>query len=300
MDTLLVTGSNGLLGTKLLKRARGMFNVVGSSQRPANNLSAGPFEFRQADIRDATAVSRVLNEVRPHVVVHTAAMTNVDACELQPALASEINVNGTENVVNACKQVDAQLVFISTDYVFSGDTGPYDEEAATEPLSVYGKTKLAAEQLVQHHSDYYCIARTSTLYGYTPAARPNFVTWLLAELRAGNPVAVVTDQVSSPTLADNLAEMVLALAAKDAKGLFHTAGAEWLSRYDFALKIASCFSLDAALIKPGNSEEVPQAAPRPHHSGLLTHRLTTELGVHPLTVEEGLLAMRAQMEAFGR
>lgn len=297
MDTLLITGSNGLLGAKLIQQTLGSYNVVGLSQRPCSNRYLGAFQFYQADIRDQRAVSAVVSAVRPQVVVHTAAMTNVDACELRPEEAWAVNVVGAEHLARAAREAGAYLIFLSTDYVFAGDQGPYGESDPSQPLSVYGKTKLAAEVVAAAQCPDSCIARTSTLYGYTPTARPNFVTWLIGELRAGNPVTAVTDQVTSPTLADNLAEMLLAMAAKHLNGLYHAAGSEWLSRYDFALHIARCFDLKAGLIHPGDGEALRQAAPRPRHSGLVTRCVAEDTGVQPLPVHAGLLVMRRQMEA---
>ena len=300
MDTLLVTGSNGLLGSRLIRQALGTYRVVALSRRLAANHYSDCFEFRQVDIRDAAAVLELCREVQPRAVLHTAAMTDVDACEQSSQEAWDVNVRGTENVARACRSVEARLVFLSTDYVFSGADGPYSEEDQPHPVSVYGRTKLAGERLVADICADHCIARTSTLYGYQEGARPNFVTWLVDRLRQGEAATVVTDQISSPTFVDSLAEMVLAMASGDAHGLYHSTGAEWLSRYDFALRIARCFGLDADLVRPGVTASLRQPAQRPRHSGLRTSRVIEELGVRPLTVDEGLAALRAQMEASGQ
>src|SRR3972149_10715097 len=136
MDTLLVTGSNGLLGIRLIRQALGTYRVVALSRRPATNHYSGCYQFRQVDIRDAAAVLELCQEVQPRAVLHTAAMTDVDGCELRPEEAWDVNVQGTENVARACRSVEARLVFVSTDYVFSGEDGPSSGEDDSHPLSV--------------------------------------------------------------------------------------------------------------------------------------------------------------------
>ena len=297
MDTLLVTGSNGLLGATIIQQAKGAYRVVALSQHPSAGGAVGAGAFYQADIRDSSRIEDIVAQVRPRAIVHTAAMTSVDGCELQPEEAWGINVAGTENVARAAQGVPTRLIFLSTDYVFSGDRGPYVEGDDPQPLSVYGRTKLEAERLVAELCPDHCIARTSVLYGCVPGTRPNFVTWLLEELRGDKAVTAVTDQVSSPTLVDNLAKMVLAMVAGDAHGVYHAVGAEWLSRYDFALRVARLFELDPALVRPGQTPALKQPALRPRHSGLSVHRVPEELGVRPLGVDQGLQALRAQTEA---
>lgn len=296
MDTLLVTGSTGLTALKVLQQATGSYNVVLLGRTPPPAAATGAYQYWQADLRHEAAIDEVMVAARPQVIIHTAAMTDVDLCEREPKEAWEVNVEGTRHLAWAAQSANAHLVFVSTDYVFSGDHGPYREEDATHPRSVYGQSKLAAEQVVRELCPDVCIARTSTLYGAAPGVRSNFVTWLLGQLQEGRPVTVVTDQVSSPTLADNLAEMLLALAAKGASGAYHTVGGQWLSRYEFACVIAECFGLDAGLIRPGASAELGQSAPRPAHSGLITEKVARETGVRPLKVAEALHVFRRQLQ----
>ena len=299
MARLLITGSNGLLGTALVSHAAAAHEVVGTSASPPSGVFQ-PLRFYQADIRDADAMQAVMNEVRPTAVLHTAAMTNVDACELDPELAYAVNVEGTKHVARAARDVGAKLIALSSDYVFSGERGPYDEEDPVGPISVYGRTKLGAEEAVRESGVDYCIARTSVLFGWYMGARVNFVTWLIDTLRAGREANIVTDQTNAPTLTDNAAEMLLALVEQDAQGVFHTAGGEWLSRYDFALRIAERFALDASLIRPILSADLQQPARRPVHSGLRVTKVAQVTGVRPMSVTEALDALRQQMAAAGR
>ena len=297
---LLITGTNGLLGGKLLERAAGRYHLTGLSAGPPVTGPYDGFTFHQVDVRDREAVIRTVQTERPDVVVHTAAMTNVDGCERDPETAWNVNAMGSMNVADACALTGARLVLLSTDYVFDGEHGPYREDDRPRAISAYGRSKLAAEQTVAAVCEDYAIARTSVLYGLAPNARTNFVTWLIGELRAGNQVKVVTDQTSSPTLADNLAAMVLALAEGDAQGVFHTCGADWLSRYEMALHIVRLFHLDGGLITPIETEELRQPAPRPKHSGMVAERILAETGVKPLTTGEGLALFKQQWETASR
>ena len=299
MARLLITGSNGLLGATLVRHAATAHEVVGTSAAPPKGVFQ-PLRFYQADIRNADAVQEVLEKVRPAAVLHTAAMTNVDACELNPKLAYAVNVEGTKHVARAARDVGAKLIAVSSDYVFSGERGPYDEEDAVGPISVYGRTKLQAEEAVRESGVDYCIARTSVLFGWYMGARVNFVTWLIDTLRAGREANIVTDQTNAPTLTDNAAEMLLGLVKQDVQGVFHTAGGEWLSRYDFARRIAERFALDVSLIRPVLSADLRQPARRPVHSGLRVDKVERVTRVRPMSVTEALDYLRQRMEAAER
>lgn len=298
METLLITGSNGLLGAKLIEQAVGRYSVVGLSRQPSiHPPPTACFTFHQLDIGDGAGITSLFQQLQPSTVIHTAAMTNVDDCELRPQEAWDVNTAGTENVARASRDVGAHLLFISTDYVFSGERGPYREEDPSDPISVYGRTKLEAEKIVSSLCPDAVIARTSTLFGRAPGARPNFVTWLVEALSNGQQATVVTDQTSSPTLADHLATMLLTMAERRISGVYHTVGAEWLSRYDFALRICRTFGLDPSLIVPGATYGLQQAAPRPRHSGLVTQRLQhLRLGIQPLSVDEALARFKRDLE----
>src|SRR5439155_540902 len=223
---------------------------VSASRQPCSNGFLGAFDFFPVDVADAPATKELLERVRPRRVIHTAAMTDVDGCERAPEAAWRANVDGAESVARACRAVGAHLVHLSTEYVFDGRAGPYSEDDPTNPISVYGRTKLESEMIVRELCPSAAIARTTVLYGYASNARPNFVTWLIGQLRAGRAVRVVDDQIGSPTLADNLAEMCLALALGRAGGVYHTVGADRIDRFSFARLVAEVFRLDAGLIGP--------------------------------------------------
>jgi dTDP-4-dehydrorhamnose reductase len=241
-------------------------------------------------------VDALLAIARPDVVVHTAAMTDVDGCERQPEAARLANVVAAENVARACRVVGAHLVHLSTEYVFDGLAGPYGEDDRPNPISVYGRTKLDSEAAVLEHCRNAAIARTTVLYGHAPNVRPNFVTWLVGQLRAGRPVRVVDDQIGSPTLADNLAEMCLALALGRARGIYNTVGADVLDRHAFSLLAAEAFGLDPSPISPASTASLAQAAPRPLRAGLRMDKLRRDFPDVPiLGARAGLERLRAQL-----
>jgi dTDP-4-dehydrorhamnose reductase len=299
---ILVTGSNGLLGTKVLERllAQGTDRPLAASRNERANGYLGELPFWALDVADAGSVERVLDEARPDAVVHTAALTNVDGCERDRDLARAINTDGTGNVARACAARGLRLVHLSTEYVFDGATGPYREDDPVNPLGWYAKTKEAGERQVMAAGGNWSIARTTIIYGYAPHVRANFVLWLIGQLKDGKRVRIVHDQIGSPTLADNLAEMVLALARSDVGGVFNTVGADVMSRIDFARQIAEAFGLDAGLIDPISTAELGQPAPRPLRAGLLMVRFrSTFPDVPVLSVAESLAVLKRQVEQAG-
>ena len=299
---VLVTGSNGLLGTKLLERliADPAAEPLGASRGERANAYLGDIPFWQLDVTDAAAVERVLDAARPDAVVHTAALTDVDGCERQRDLAEAINRDGAANVARACAARGVRLVHLSTEYVFDGAAGPYREDDRTNPLGWYATTKHAGEQAVIASGGSWAVARTTIIYGYAPHVRANFVLWLLGRLRAGERANIVDDQVGSPTFADNLAEMTLALAASDRVGIFNTVGADVMSRYAFARVVAETFGLDPDLLDPISTASLNQLAPRPLRAGLLMDRFRAAFPTVPvLSAAEGLAALRDQLPPTG-
>jgi dTDP-4-dehydrorhamnose reductase len=298
---VLVTGSNGLLGTTVLERllrADGAAEPLAASRGESTNRYLGAFPFWRLDVTDQAAVERVLDEARPNAVIHTAAMTDVDDAERRRDEAWAINADGTAHVARACAARGVHLVYLSTEYVFDGEDGPYAEDAPTNPLGWYARTKRAGELAVAAAGGSWTVARSTVLYGYAPHLRPNFVLWLLRQLRAGEVVPVVHDQVGSPTLADNLAEMVLALAASRARGVYNTVGATILSRYDFARLAAETFELDPDLVTPISTASLAQPAPRPLRAGLKMDRFRAAFPDVPiLSAGEGLARLRDQLRA---
>ncbi len=299
---VLVTGSNGLVGTKVLERLvrDAGAEPLGAYHQSRGNDYLGTFPSWTLDVTDAANVARVLDEARPDAVVHTAAFTNVDAAERERERAQALNADAAGHVARACAARGIRLVHLSTEYVFDGAAGPYRESDPINPQGWYAETKAAGEQQVIEAGGSYAIARTTVVYGYAPHVRANFVLWLVGQLRAGERVRIVDDQVGSPTLAENLAEMVLALADSREQGIFHTAGADVISRFAFSEQVARTFGLDAALMDPITTAALNQPAPRPLKAGLLMDKFRAAFPSVPvLSVAEGLAVVRDQFEQAG-
>jgi len=282
---VIVTGSSGLLGRSLVKVLKDRHEVVGMSRHAAGGRNQIAVDIVQ---KQETVESIV--KAGPHVVVHTAAQTNVDQCETERALARRINVEGTANVAEGCARAKAKLIFISTDYVFDGARGNYGEDDQPNPINFYGLTKLEAERIVATASPSSLIVRTGVLYGWHPS-RLNFATWTLNGLREHQQLRVATDHVNSPTFTDNLAEAIRLAIERNIEGLFHVAGSQRISRFDFALKIARRFNLDESLLVPAEMQDLKWIARRPRDSSLRVGKAEKELGIALFGVDRGLEEM---------
>ncbi len=233
--------------------------------------------------------------MKPDVVVHAATLTDVDKCETNKELAWKVNVEGTKNIIEAAKAAGSFVIYISTDYVFSGEKGNYKEDATPAPIQYYGLTKLIAEEIVKTQAEYF-IARPSVIYGSTPAAgKVNFVLWVIETLRKGERVKIVTDQWNTPTLNTNLAEMTLEVIERRLTGTFHLCGGTRVSRFEFTQQIAEVFDLDKSLIDTALSSQFTWPAKRPMDSSLDTAKANQMLKHKPLKMSEALKQLKLEL-----
>ncbi|MBX5327188.1 MAG: dTDP-4-dehydrorhamnose reductase [Candidatus Bathyarchaeia archaeon] len=289
MEKIIITGASGLLGSKLVETTKRFYEVT-----PTHSGAPLFTNSIRMDVTDFNQVSEVFNRIQPEFVVHTAAMTNVDRCETDKKNAWKINVQGTENVAKMCAKYAAKLVYVSTDYVFDGEKGLYSEDDATAPINYYGLTKLEGENKVKQYCKDYVIARTSVLYGWHER-KPNFATWVINSLRNNMPITVVDDHFNSPTLADNLAEIILETLQKNLTGTYHTAGDERISRYDFAKTIANTFLLNEELITPTKMSQLKAwVAKRPRDSSLSVNKAKETLKTRLMNIKESLTRLKEQ------
>ncbi|MDO7885205.1 SDR family oxidoreductase [Hymenobacter cheonanensis] len=297
---ILLTGSNGLLGQKLvalLHQAPGVELVA--TARGANRLATSypTLHFVPLDVTDLAQVQQVLARQRPTHVIHTAAMTQVDDCELNQADCWTQNVTAVAHLAATCAQLDVHLTHLSTDFIFNGTEALLSEEALPDPISHYGASKLAAEQVVQSTVGLrWAIARTVLVYGTTLAGgRSNLVLWVYNSLRNQQAIKVVSDQWRTPTLAEDLAQGCWLLARQSAQGIFHLSGRELLTPYQMAQQVAAAFQLDATLVKQVDSQTFTQAARRPPRTGFRIAKAERELGYRPHSFTEGLALVQRQL-----
>jgi dTDP-4-dehydrorhamnose reductase len=290
---LLITGASGLYGSKLAKLATERNHKVFSGYSQNQTYSGIPLQF---DVSNRNSTRRAFKEAKPEVVVHAAALTDVDKCETSKGLAWRINVEGTKNITEEAQQSGAFLIFVSTDYVFNGEMGRYKETDALDPINYYGSTKQKGEELVKEAIKEYCIVRASVIYGSTSAARKiNFALWLINKLKNNEQVQIITDQWNSPTLNTNMAEMTLEIIERKLTGIYHISGATRISRYDFAKQVAKKFLLNSNLIKPISSSEFTWAAKRPKDSSLDASKAQKTLKQKPLQINRALEIMKNEL-----
>ncbi len=297
MKRVLITGSNGLLGQKLAElmiHSNG-YNLLLTSRHDHSVFAEDVITYRKLDTTDRQAVRATIDEFEPEVIINAAAMTDVDKCETDREIAWRSNVKSVEYLALAAKLVGARVIHISTDYVFDGKNGPYSELDRPNPISYYGKTKLASENVLKTNEIPHTIVRTMVLYGIGHGVKLNFALWVMKNLGEGKPIRVVEDQVGNPTLVDDLAYAILKIIDLERSDVYHVAGADLISRYDFALTVARTFNFSEKLIQPVKTSVFKQPAARPLKSGFITLKAETELGVKPSGVERGMSIFKSQL-----
>ncbi len=289
---LLITGASGLYGSKLAQIALDRGITVYSSA--IQNLSAYG-RFVELDITNKTQVEAVFNDIKPDIVVHAASLTDVDKCETNKALAWKVNVDGTKNIIQASQKTNSFVIYISSDYIFSGDKGHYKENDTPDPVNYYGTTKMEAEEIVKNLPEYF-IARPSVIYGATPTAgKVNFALWLIEALKKGERVKILTDQYNTPTLNTNLAQMTLEAAERHLTGIYHLCGSTRVSRYEFAIQLAEVFDLNKELIDKALSAQFSWPAQRPLDSSLDTTKAQQNLKCKPLELTDAFKQLKQEL-----
>ncbi len=285
---VLVIGGTGLVGNALVRA----WALRGVDVTAATYHCHASGSFLQLDMQDEARVRELLGRHRPAVVAVPAANPFVDYCEQHPAETRKVNVDGTLNVARACRDLGARMIFYSSDYVYDGAKGVYTEEDATCPINEYGRQKAEAERGVLAADPRNIIIRTSGAYGWQWEPK-NFVLQIRAKLAAGQELKVADDVRYNPTYVENLAEITAELVEAGAAGIYHVVGADEIVRFEFAMRVAKAFDLDAALLKPTPMAKLGSATPRPKESSLLTGKVRAAVAVHPMGVDKGLRKMLA-------
>jgi dTDP-4-dehydrorhamnose reductase len=295
---ILITGSNGLLGQKLVSLLTQNPDIqLIATSRGTNRLSfTDGYDYQEMDITNAEKVAEVIEKNRPDAIIHTAAMTNVDQCESEKELCWTMNVKAVEYLVKSCEKHNIFLCHLSTDFVFDGEAGPYSEEDKPSPISFYGWSKYAAEEVAKRSKCPYSIIRTVLVYGITnDMSRSNIILWVKKSLEAQKPIKVVTDQLRTPTLAEDLALGCWLSVDKKAEGIFHISGKDFLTPYEMAVKTADFFGLDKSLISRVDSSNFTQPAKRPARTGFVLDKAVSVLGYNPVSFEEGIGILAEQI-----
>ena len=280
MKKILITGSTGQLGNSLGKVFKSRYDLV-STSRTKPNKNTNYF----LDITNSLLVKDMVSAISPDIIINLAALTNVDLCESNPDLAHAINFQGVKNLVNVFK---GPIIHLSSDYVFDGKLGQYKENDITNPINVYGVTKYKAEKILLEKSKVSLVIRTNVLYDYQSKAKSSFLNWVVDSLKRGEKIKVVDDQFNNPTWTDSISVVIDRAIKADLNGLIHWGDFDWISRYDFANKIADKFNLQSNLIEPIKTEELNQVAPRPLNGGLDTTLAQDLLRLEPPKIDDCL------------
>ncbi|MGN7205445.1 SDR family oxidoreductase [Pedobacter sp. SAFR-022] len=303
MKTVLVTGSNGLLGQKITENIllNKQYHLIATSKGSNRYPIKEGYVYAEMDILDPGQVRNVVAQYKPDAIIHTAAMTNVDTCQVEKKLAHALNVEAVKTLVAVCETMNIQLIHLSTDFVFDGEQGPYEESAEPNPLSYYGQTKVEAEELVKNSHCRWSIIRTILVYGIVKdMSRSNIVLWAKNALEKAAPLNVVNDQWRMPTLAEDLASACLAAVEKEVTGIYHISGMDMMSVSELVGRVADYFNLDKSLITEVSSSTLNQSAARPKRTGFILDKAIRDLNYQPHSFEEGIEILEQQMANASR
>jgi dTDP-4-dehydrorhamnose reductase len=256
------------------------------------------YPYKKLDITDKREVKKLLLDFFPDFVINLAAYTNVDRSETEKELCWNTNVNAIEYLAKYCVPTNSHLIQISSDYVFDGNSGPYSETDLPNPISYYGRSKLAGENIIKRFNIPSTVIRTNVLFGYTKFGRPDFVQWVVNSLSKGEKIRIVTDQINNPTFLDDLSSGIKTIFDGGKTGLYNLGGGQFLNRYEFTEMIARFFDLDMNLVTPILTKDLNQPAPRPLKSGLINLKAETELNYKPQTLDECFRIMRKKWDDF--
>ena len=298
-QTILITGSNGLLGQKLVHLLSQFpeIKLIATAKGPNRLTGNLKYTYVSLDITNELEVLEVFKTYQPNALIHTAAMTNVDTCEADPEGCELLNVTAVSYLINACKSNNTFFCHVSTDFIFDGLSGPYDENAKPCPISIYGESKLRAEQLLQASTIKWGIARTILVFGIVEdMSRTNIILWVKKSLEDGKTINVVTDQFRTPTLAEDLAMGCWLITKNHVQGIFNISGSDFLTPYEMAIKTAEFYHLPKELIKKADSSTFLQPAKRPARTGFILDKAKKVLGYSPSSFNEGIAFMAKQVK----
>lgn len=302
MKKILVTGSNGLLGQKLVYalKERKDVQLIATSVGQNRLTDKQGYIYESLDITSKQEIEKTIKKHEPDVVINTAAMTNVDACESKKEECWALNVTAVQHLVDVLEKEkkDTLLIHLSTDFIFDGDKGSeYVETDQPNPQSYYALSKYESEKILQKSKIKWAIARTIIVYGIVDnMSRSNIVLWAKDAMTKGQKINVVDDQFRAPTLAEDLATGCILIADKEATGIYHLSGPETMSVLNLVYRVADFWNLDKSVVNPIKSDTLNQAARRPPYTGFVIDKAKRELGYNPHKFEEGLAILDKQLQ----
>lgn len=291
MQKVLVTGSNGFIGSLLTEQllVSSSYQVIGLGKGENRNPKLPSNSYSECDLINHVNLNKTLNEVKPDVIIHCAAISQVDLCESEPELCNTVNVEATRVVTDFCSLNRVKLIFFSSDFVFDGQTKWQSEEALPNPISEYGRSKMKAEKIVSSVLKDYSIIRPVLVYGYSPYAnRSNIFTWVCHSMKNGEVINVVNDQIRTPTYVMDVVRLTLDIMEQNSSGIFNIGGGSEVSIYDFACLVKEKRDVGKQLINSANSDLVSGASLRPKFSCFSNAKLKKVFHWKPLKVEEGI------------
>jgi len=283
---LLIIGGSGLVGSTLLQYIPSNYNTHFTYN--TNKITFDNISSTQISLLDnQKMIIELIKKIQPDIVVNTAAESSVDLCETNHTIADKLHVDITQDISQVCKDINAKLVYISTDAVFQGELNKkYTEIDSTNPANYYGLTKLRAEQIILNSSKNNVVLRTAVVYGHNKRSR--FTNWILDSLHQNKTADLFVDQYNTPTLVDDLAKSIILIIQKNISGLFHATGSSCINRFEFAIKLAEKFNYDKSLINKITSKEKKQEAPRPISTCLDSQKLESLIDFQFSSIDEGI------------
>lgn len=299
---ILIIGATGKVAEAVIRLFRKDESVrlklfSGSIPNVITNMNG--MQYYKVDYFNYNDFYQICNGFKPDVIINLAAMTNVDACEDNLVLAWSLNVDLPKHLAELSSTFDAKFIHISTDYIFDGHDGPYNEHDICNPISQYGKTKLLGEFEALNHNNT-AILRTNVVYGYSEQGKSDFVTWVIDKGTNNESFNIVDDQYSNPTFTDDIARAINRVIEKDFTGILNVGGYDYCSRIDFTKTICDVFGLDKNLITPISTQSLNQKAPRPLKGGLKIDKLIHQLNINPLGIREGLERLKGYMNEHNK